>query len=79
MSLRADGVYRCDRCGSALPNSGVLECATVSTLAYDEDGSPEVRGYHFCREPNEGAPDGCAEHLLTPSVLADYLAERQTP
>lgn len=78
MSLRADGTYRCDRCGLGLHNTGVLECATVSTLSYG-DGGPEVRVYHFCRVPNDGAPDGCAEHLLTPSNLTDYLAERETP
>lgn len=78
MSLRSDGKYRCDRCGSDVGNAAVTECATVSDI--DMGGEvPVPRLLHFCREPNEGAPEGCAEHLLVPSNIADYLASRETP
>lgn len=77
MSLRPDGVYRCDRCGRDVGNAAVTECAVVSDLAATGDpGAPwRPRVLHFCRVPNLGAPDGCAGHLLTPSNLAAYPAE----
>lgn len=70
MSLRSDGKYRCDRCGSDVGNAGVDMAAIVSDVETD---TGLVRVLHFCRVPNPGAPDGCATHLLTPSNLADYL------
>lgn len=72
MSLRRDGTYRCDRCGVDVGNAAVTECAIVSTMTVTDD-VPEVLVLHFCRVPNEGAPEGCTEHLLVPSNLTDYL------
>lgn len=71
MSLRLDGTYRCDRCGKDIGNAAVTVCAVTSTLT--ADGQAQV--YHHCREPNPGAPNGCAEHVLVPSNLADFLAQ----
>lgn len=72
MSRRADGTCKCDRCGIDVGNAGVLECAVVSDIATDADGNLVPRVLHFCRVPNDGAPEGCAEHLLVPSVLTAY-------
>jgi len=72
MSRRSDGTYRCDRCGADVGNAAVTECAMVADIEFLEDG-PSPRNLHFCRVPNDGAPEGCAEHLLVPSNLTDYL------
>lgn len=77
MSLRPDGTYRCDRSGHDVGNAAVTQCASVSTILTEADGTPRVQVFHFCRVPNPGAPDGCADHVLVPSNLADYLAARQ--
>lgn len=74
MSLRPDGSYKCDRCGASVGNAAVTECVMVADIEFLEDGSAAPRNLHFCRVPNEGAPEGCAEHLLVPSNLADYLS-----
>lgn len=80
MSLRADFKYRCDRCGGPLENASVLECAIVADIEVIGDGEGDAyavpRTLHFCRVPNEGAPEGCAEHLLVPSNLANYNETR---
>lgn len=74
MSLRPDGSYRCDRCGADVGNAGV----TIALIVSDVDPDTGlVRVLHFCREPNPGAPDGCAAHLLIPSNLTDYLASEE--
>lgn len=73
MSLRSDGTYRCDDCGLDVGNAAVTECAIVSTIAHTDDG-PVVLVLHFCRVPRDGAPEGCAAHLLTPSHLTNYNA-----
>jgi hypothetical protein len=70
MSLRSDGAYRCDRCGADVGNGSVDQAVIVSDV---QGGS--VRVLHFCREPRDGAPHGCAGRLLSPSMLADYLKE----
>ena len=67
MSLRPDGSYRCDRCGADVGNGAVTEAAIVSDV---EDGA--VRVLHFCRQPRDSAPNGCAGRLLSASMLADY-------
>lgn len=76
MSRRPDGVYRCDRCGRDVGNAAVSECAVVADIERLEDGSFIPRNLHFCRVENPGAPAGCAEHLLIPSNLEDYLNSR---
>lgn len=70
MSLRPDGTYRCDRCGTDVGNAGVTSAAIISDLQPDDPGS--VRVLHLCREPQDGAPNGCASHVLGPGTLADY-------
>lgn len=77
MSRRADGAYRCDRCGLDVGNAAVTECAVVSTVVATADGGLEHVVLHFCRVDNDGAPEGCAEHLLVPSNLTDYLASKE--
>lgn len=80
MSLRSDGTYRCDRCGADVGNAAVTECAIVADIELLEDGGDVFavpRNLHFCRVPNDGAPEGCAEHLLIPSNLTDYHESRE--
>jgi len=71
VSLRSDGTYRCDHCGTDVGNGAVTEAAIVSDI---EGGG--VRVLHFCRRPRRGAPNGCAGHLLGRAALADYLKEQ---
>lgn len=78
MSLRADGSYRCDRCGGDIGNASVDQAASVSDVLVDDEGRTSVVVYHFCRVANAGAPDGCAAHVLIPSNLADFTASRST-
>lgn len=69
MSLRADGRYRCDRCGADVGNASVQMCAVVSDLHPDDLARPRV--LHLCRKPREGAPHGCAGNVLGRGTLAD--------
>lgn len=74
MSRRSDGAYRCDRCDLDVGNAGVDRAAMVADVDPDDPGT--VRNLHFCREPNTGAPDGCAAHLLTPANVAAWTSWR---
>ena len=71
MSLRDDGTYRCDTCDGDLGNAGVDVAAMVADL--DPDDPTTVRNLHFCRVPQTGAPNGCAAHMLTPSIVGAWL------
>jgi hypothetical protein len=73
VSLRADGFYRCDRCGLDLGNASVLVAAKIVDL--DPDDPTTQRNYDLCREPRDGAPRGCTGNVLGPGTLADYYAE----
>lgn len=69
MTLRPDGTYRCDRCGADVGNAGVYMCAVISDI---EPGNPnQPRVLHLCRQPRDGAPNGCARHVLGPGTLAN--------
>lgn len=70
MSLRADGSYRCDRCGADVDNGGVQMAAIISDLSPDEPGT--VRVLHLCRETRDGAPNGCVGNALGPATLANW-------
>lgn len=74
MSLRSDGAYRCDRCGTDVGNASVQMCAVISDLEPDDPSRPRI--LHLCREPREGAPNGCARHVLGPGTLANYTETR---
>lgn len=74
MSLRADGSYRCDRCGTDVDNGSVQAAAVVSTLDPDEPARPLV--LHLCREPRDGAPHGCVGNVLGPGALANFYETR---
>lgn len=76
MSLRDDGTYRCDRCGTRVGNGGVQEAAVISDLEPDDPARPRV--LQLCREPREGAPRGCVGNVLGPGTLANYY-ETRTP
>lgn len=77
MSLRSDGANRCDRCDADVGNAGVDVSMRVSDLLVDDGGGTTAVVYDFCRQPNPGAPDGCAAHLLIPSNLTAYLEAHQ--
>jgi hypothetical protein len=78
VSLRPDGSYRCDRCGTDVGNGSVQFAAVISTLEPSEQDDvaavPVV--YQLCRKPQTGAPNGCAARVLGPAALADYLKAR---
>lgn len=68
MSLRTDGTYRCDRCGTDIGNAGVDVAATISDLVHDEHNHPipgRVRVLHLCRK------NGCVTRVLTKRALAN--------
>lgn len=73
MTLRPDGSRRCDRCGNDVGNGGIDKAAKVSDLLVRPDGTTAVVTYDLCRAPRDGAPNGCAAHVLSPSALDDYL------
>lgn len=73
MSLRADGKYRCDRCGADVGNAGVQMCVVISDHLPDDPTRPRV--LHLCREPRDGAPHGCGGNVLGPGTLANYTEE----
>lgn len=77
MSLRSDGTYRCDGCGTDVGNGGVQKAAVVADL--DPDDPARLRNLHLCRKPRKGAPHGCARKVLGPGTLADWTATRGTP
>lgn len=76
MSLRADGTYRCDRCGVGVGNGDVQTAAKIITMDPDRPGEPLI--LHLCREPRDGAPRGCEGNILGPQTLADHTATRGT-
>lgn len=62
MSLRSDGIYRCDRCGADVDNGSITAAAVVSDLDPDTGG---IRLLHFCRPR-------CVQAVLSADNLADY-------
>lgn len=78
MSLRADGRYRCDRCGADVGNGGVEQCAVVADL--DPDAVGQLRTLHLCRDHEDDTGrkvPGCAwSRVLTAKALADYNETR---
>lgn len=70
MSLRADGTYRCDRCGIDVGNAAMTECARICDMDPDKPG--ELRYLHLCRAPRDGAPNGCVGNVLGDGTLSDW-------
>lgn len=69
MSVRADGIRRCDRCGADVGNGSVIESVTISDLARDGQGRIEVGApliLDLCRANN------CDTRVLTSRALADF-------
>lgn len=64
MSRRADGSYRCDRCGQPLKNGNVSEAAMVAVL--EPTKRTAVWNLHFCHI------NGCAAAVLDADALADW-------
>lgn len=65
MSRRADGSYRCDRCGERLRNGNVSEAAMVAVL--EPERRTTVWNLHLCHV------NGCAAAVLTGEALADWM------
>lgn len=75
MSLRADGHYRCDRCGVDVGNGDVQSCTVVITIELVDSGGitvPTPVTIHFCTRPRPGFPRGCTGRVLSDSNLADH-------
>jgi hypothetical protein len=77
VSLRADGTYRCDRCGTDVGNGGVQQAALIADL--EPDDPTRLRHLHLCRQPRDGAPRGCAGNVLGPGTLANLTTTEGTP
>lgn len=65
MSRRADGSYRCDRCGQQLRNGNVSEAAIVAVLEPTKRAS--VWNLHLCHL------NGCAAAVFDGEALADWM------
>jgi hypothetical protein len=74
VSLRPDGTYRCDRCGTDVDNGSVQAAAVISDLEPDDPSRPRV--LHLCRASRDGAPHGCVGNVLGPGTLANYYESR---
>lgn len=75
MSLQADGTYTCDRCGVSVGNGGITEAAFIADLHPDDP--TQMRRLHLCREPREGAPNGCVGNVLGPLTLAAWTEAQE--
>lgn len=75
MSLRPDGITRCDRCGWDVDNAGIFMCAIVSDLNLDK---MESVIYHFCRDHkvDDKMVSGCVHRVLSKANLKNYLGEK---
>lgn len=65
MSRRADGSYRCDRCGQQLSNGGISDAAIVALL--EPIKRTAVWQLHLCHI------NGCAAAVLDGEALADWM------
>lgn len=74
MSLRLDGIYRCDKCGTGVGNASVDKATFISMV--NPDDPVESWRLHLCTEPREGAPNGCTGNALGPGTLADFYETR---
>ena len=74
MSLREDGVYRCDRCGVDVGNASVDRATFVGMV--DPDNPADPWRLHLCTEGRDGAPHGCTGNVLGPGTLADWTETR---
>jgi hypothetical protein len=75
MTLHADGVYRCDRCGTALPNDSVTVCAHITDL--NPNDPSDIRHFHLCVDRPDPESDGktiqgCRDHVLTKRALRHF-------
>ena len=76
MSLRPDGHYRCDKCGSDLGEGGGVDVATKVVGTDPDTGHTTVRQLDLCKAPRDGAPAGCTGNVLGLAALADYYETR---
>ena len=79
MSRRTDGTWRCDRCGTELPNEGVRTAVMISDMIETDDGV-EPRMLQLCRDrPDPDDPgktiQGCRDRVLTRKALRNYYEE----
>lgn len=82
MSLRPDGRYRCDRCGTGVGNGGVQEAASITDL--DPQDPTRVRQLHLCLDrPDPDRPgktiQGCRDRVLTKKALRNHHETRTPP
>lgn len=79
MSLRSDGAYRCDRCGTDVGNGGIDQCAHIVLL--NPSDPTDIWHLHYCLpRPDPTRPHltlpGCRDAVLTPDALTDHTRSR---
>lgn len=62
MSLRPDGLNRCDRCDLDVGGAGLHQAAVA--VDWPGEGTDAPVTLHWCREPRDGAPRGCAGTVM---------------
>jgi hypothetical protein len=80
MSLRPDGTYRCDRCGTDVGNAGVDRAAHI--MDTQPDDLTLTRHLHLCLDrPNPKVPgdtiQGCRDRVLTRRALRWYREQQE--
>lgn len=80
MSMRSDGGYECDRCGTDVGNGGVQTTAIITDLD-PATGHATPRRLDFCRDrPDPDRPgktiQGCRDRVLTKKALRHYHETR---
>lgn len=79
MSLRSDGSYRCDRCGTDVGNGSAQESTVVVMVDLVDAGGltvPTPVTLNFCLQPRPDFPRGCTGRVLSDSNLTDYRETR---
>lgn len=65
MSRRADGTYRCDRCGADINKASISDAALIAVLEPTKRAT--VWHLHLCHV------NGCTAAVLNDDALADWM------
>jgi hypothetical protein len=65
MTLRLNGVFRCDRCGTDLVSDSITECAHITQLNPNDPG--DIQHFHLCND--------CRVLVLTADTLPSFYEE----
>lgn len=78
MSLRPDGTYRCDRCGTDIENAGPDRAVTLSGA--DPFNPTLQRVLHLCIDfvtESGRTVQGCRDRVMSKRALANYHENRK--